>query len=186
MIKAIITDFDGTLVDTFEANLMAYQKAFASVGLSLTAERYRECFGYRYDRFMEAMGIYDVKTADAIKEAKKEYYPQFFEYLRPNAALMELISSFKFMGGRTAIASTARRENLMNVVKYLNVSDHFDLICTGADVKEGKPSPEIYLKAMEALGAEPEETLIFEDSEVGIQAARSSGAHFIFAPAAQY
>ena len=51
MIKAIITDFDGTLVDTFEANLRAYQEAFANVGLSLSTDRYKECFGYRFDRF---------------------------------------------------------------------------------------------------------------------------------------
>ena len=79
MIKALITDFDGTLVDTFEANLRAYQKAFADVGITLTAERYRECFGYRFDRFMMAMGMYDDETALRIKEAKKEYYPQYFE-----------------------------------------------------------------------------------------------------------
>ena len=45
MIKAIITDFDGTLVDTFEANLRAYQEAFYQVGITLMAEKYRECFG---------------------------------------------------------------------------------------------------------------------------------------------
>lgn len=49
MIKAIITDFDGTLVDTFEANLRAYQEAFYQVGITLMAEKYRECFGYRFD-----------------------------------------------------------------------------------------------------------------------------------------
>ena len=47
MIKAIITDFDGTLVDTFQANLQAYQKAFQAVGKDITAEKYRECFGLR-------------------------------------------------------------------------------------------------------------------------------------------
>ena len=73
MVKAIITDFDGTLVDTFEDNLRAYQKAFQEVGLNLTAERYRECFGYRYDRFMQEMGVTDKTIADSIKELKKQY-----------------------------------------------------------------------------------------------------------------
>ena len=57
MIKAIITDFDGTLVDTFEANLRAYQQAFADQGLSLTSDTYRECFGYRFERFMRCRCI---------------------------------------------------------------------------------------------------------------------------------
>ena len=179
MIKAIITDFDGTLVDTFEANLRAYQKAFGDVNLSLTAEKYRECFGYRFERFMMAMAVQDDKTANYIKDAKKEYYPQYFEFLKPNHALIGLIESFHAMGGKTTIASTARKEKLMNVVNYLNLADKFDLIFAGVDVKQGKPSPEIYLKAMDALNVKPEEVLIFEDSPVGIEAARASGAHVL-------
>lgn len=179
MIKAIITDFDGTLVDTFEANLRAYQKAYQSVGLDISAEKYRECFGYRFERLMTATGVFDERTANAIKEAKKEIYPTFFQYLNPNKALIELIQSFHAMGGKTAIASTARRENLMNVVIYLDLASLFDLIYAGVDVKQGKPSPEIYLKTMEALDVQPDEVLIFEDSPVGIEAARASGAHVL-------
>lgn len=179
MIKAIITDFDGTLVDTFEANLTAYQKAYQSVGLDITAEKYRECFGFRFERLMTASGVFDDRTANFIREAKKEFYPQFFSYLKPNHALIGLIESFHAMGGKTAIASTARKGNLMNVVNYLNLADKFDLIFAGVDVKLGKPSPEIYLKAMDALGVNPDEVLIFEDSPVGIEAARASGAHVL-------
>ena len=82
MIKAIITDFDGTLVDTFEANLRAYQQAFYACGITLTAERYRACFGLRFDAFMNSMSVVDSQTACKIKELKKEFYPQFFEYPR--------------------------------------------------------------------------------------------------------
>ena len=186
MIKAIITDFDGTLVDTFEANLRAYQQAFADQGLSLTSDTYRECFGYRFERFMSAVGISDDQVAHAIKEGKKEYYPHYFEYLKPNTPLIELIASMKAMGIKTAIASTARKENLMNAVNYLGIAEHFDLIFAGVDVKQGKPSPEIYLKAMEALHVTPEETLIFEDSLVGIEAAKASGAQYMIVPRQQF
>ena len=179
MINAIITDFDGTLVDTFEANLRAYQKAFSEVGLTLTAEKYRQCFGYRFERFMLAMGVSDERTWNYIRETKKDYYPLYFDYLKPNTALISLIEGFHKMGGKTAIASTARKENLMNVVKHIGIEDIFDLIYAGVDVKQGKPSPEIYEKAMNALGVAPKEALIFEDSEVGIQAAKASGAHYM-------
>lgn len=186
MINAIITDFDGTLVDTFEANLRAYQKAFNDVGLNLSAEKYRQCFGYRFERFMTAMGIHDDSKANIIREAKKEYYPQYFEFLKPNAALIELIFSFHAMGRKTAIASTARKENLMNVVKYLGIEEIFDLIFAGIDVKQGKPSPEIYLKAMDALGVKANETIIFEDSEVGIEAAKASRANYMVVSPEQF
>lgn len=179
MIRAIISDFDGTLVDTFEANLHAYQKAFQEVGLKLTAERYRECFGYRYDRFMQEMGVTDKIVAESIKELKKQYYPEYFEFLKPNTALINLIAGIKAMGGKTAIASTARKENLMNAVNFLGIAHHFDLILAGIDVKKGKPDPEIYIKSMAALGVTPEETLIFEDSDIGIEAAIASRANYI-------
>lgn len=179
MIKAIITDFDGTLVDTFEANLRAYQEAFFQVGINLTAEKYKECFGFRFDRFMSAMGITDDATASRIKELKKDAYPKYFAHLRPNKNLIELISTFHQMGGKTAIASTARKENLMNAVNHLDIALHFDLIYAGVDVKQGKPSPEIYLKAMKALGVQSDEVMIFEDSEVGFKAAEASGAKYI-------
>lgn len=186
MIRAIIADLDGTLVDTFEANFRAYQKAFSKVGMQLTSERYGECFGYRYDRFMQEMDVTDKAIADTIKELKKEYYPEYFQYLRPNTALINLIAGVKAMGGRTAIASTARKENLMNVINYFGIAHHFDLIFAGIDVKNGKPDPEIYIKAMTALGVTPEETLIFEDSQVGIDAARASGASYMIVSARQF
>lgn len=186
MISAIITDFDGTLVDTFEANLRAYQKAFNCVNLNLTVEKYRQCFGFRFECFMTAVGITDEKTWNSIREAKKEFYPMFFEYLKPNKALIELIDGFHRMGGKTAIASTARKENLMNVVNYLEVGDIFDFIYAGIDVKQGKPSPEIYLKAMDVLSVKPDETLIFEDSKVGIEAAKASGANYIIITSEQF
>lgn len=179
MIKAIITDFDGTLVDTFEANLRAYQKAFNECGMNLTAEKYRECFGLRYDAFMSRMAIFDDKTANMIKELKKDYYPKFFEYLTPNQTLIEIIDTFHIMGGKTAIASTACKENLMNVVDYLHLDKYFDIIFAGIDVKKGKPDPEIYNRSMEVLNVSPEETLIFEDTDTGVAAAIASGAKYI-------
>ena len=57
--------------------------------------------------------------------------------------------------------------------------EYFDLILAGIDVKKGKPEPEIYIKSMAALGVTPEETLIFEDSDIGIETAIASGARYI-------
>ena len=179
MIKALITDFDGTLVDTFEANFYAYQEAFLAVGMNLTEEKYRECFGFRFDRFMSEMSIVDKNISDKIKDCKKNVYPKYFSYLKPNSSLLNLLASFHGLGGKTAIASTARRENLMNVIHYLGIIDSFDLIYAGVDVKKGKPSPEIYTKAMTALNVSPSEVLIFEDSLVGFKAAKASGAQLI-------
>ena len=178
-ISAIITDFDGTLVDTFEANYHAYQTAFKDVGLTLSMEQYHACFGLRFDAFMSQIGIYDEITRAVIKENKAKIYPQCFDMLVPNKTLISFIRKMNHEGVKTAIASTAQVGNLMNALNYLQVADLFDKIIAGIDVKRGKPDPEIYLKAMEMLGVAPEETLIFEDSEVGLQAAEASGANYL-------
>ena len=179
MIKAVITDFDGTLVDTFEANLAAYQKVLGDLGIVLTREKYRECFGFRFDAFMAVLGVDDEQTRERIKDAKMALYPSYFEKLIPNRTLIGFLEMLKASGVKIAIASTARKENLMNVLSYLGLTDLFDLILAGVNVSNGKPDPEIYNLTMERLGVSPEDVLIFEDSDVGLQAADASGAKYI-------
>ena len=179
MIRAIISDFDGTLVDTFEANYAAYSLAFKQYCLDLSKEQYRACFGLRFDAFMNDMKIADVNLRNKIKEEKARVYPMCFSHLKPNIALINFINKAKLSGIKTAIASTAQRNNLMNVLKFLQLEDLFDIIIAGDAVKEGKPNPEIYLTSMSQLGVSPTETLVFEDTEVGILAAERSGANVV-------
>ena len=178
-IKLIITDFDGTLVNTFQANYHAYNEAFMKMGLTLSEEQYRKCYGLRFDGFMDVMGIREVETRKCIRAIKGECYPHFFGQLHVNQPLLDFIRMFRKSGGKTAVASTARGKNLNNALNFIGATDDFDLILAGEDVNEGKPSPEIYNTVMSRMGVSPNETLIFEDSSVGLQAASASGAHFI-------
>ena len=178
-VKLLITDFDGTLVDTFEANFLAYQKAFAMFGLELTEQQYRDCFGFRFDDFMSHMGINDNDTKNGIRLAKGDFYPLFFDKLIVNDPLLALLKTFKNSGGLTAVASTARKENLMNALNFIDAADAFSLILTGEDVKQGKPNPAIYNKVLEKLNVLPDEALIFEDSSVGISAANAAHVDYV-------
>ena len=178
-VKLLITDCDGTLVDTFEANFLAYQKAFAMFGLELTEQQYRDCFGFRFDDFMSHMGINDNDTKNGIRLAKGDFYPLFFDKLIVNDPLLTLLKTFKNSGGLTAVASTARKENLMNALNFIDAADAFSLILTGEDVKQGKPNPAIYNKVLEKLNVLPDEALIFEDSSVGISAANAAHVDYV-------
>lgn len=178
-IKLLITDFDGTLVNTFRANYEAYREAFAQVGLTLTEEQYRQCYGLRFDDFMSRMGIDDADTCKRIRAKKGECYPSHFGLLRLNEPLLNFIRMFRAGGGMTSVASTARGKNLANALAHIGATQDFDLILAGEDVVHGKPSPEIYQIVMSRMGATPDETLIFEDSAVGLQAAQAAGAHWI-------
>jgi len=177
-LKAIITDFDGTLVNTFFANLYAYQEAFKQYGYELTEDQYREYYGLRFDEFCDKMNIPKEYRND-IKTLKKNIYPKFFSYLKLNNNLMGFINSCKIQGLKTCIASTASKENLYNVLNYLNIQNYFDIIITGENVKHGKPNPEVYNKALEMLGCETDEVLVFEDSDVGCKAAENANLKYV-------
>lgn len=178
-VKLLITDFDGTLVDTFEANYRAYAEAFDAVGRGLTRERYRECFGFRFDRFMDAMGVEEDAVRAEIRKIKGECYPSYFSHLVVNRPLLEMLRAFHRSGGKTAIASTARGVNLRNALRHIGAADDFDLVLAGESVHKGKPDPEIYLTVLERLGVGADEALVFEDSAVGFAAASSAGIQYI-------
>lgn len=170
---------DGTLVDTYQANFHAYRKAFETVGLSLSETAYANCFGLRFDSFMKRVGIEDAAMSRRIKSLKAQYYPDFFSLLRPNQVLLQFIRTFRRNGGKTAVASTARRINLIHVLGAIEAVDDFDLVLSGEDVHEGKPSPEIYEKALAYFGVSPLQTIVFEDSDVGCEAASKCRIPFI-------
>ena len=178
-IKLLISDFDGTLVDTFEPNFLGYEAAFRAVGMNIDRETYRKCFGLRFDRFMDRLGVESASLRQQIRDLKTEYYPLFFDRLKVNTALLEMIRAHHRGGGMTAIASTARVENLKNALEYIGATGDFDIIIAGEEVKEGKPSPEIYLTVLKQAGVKAEEALIFEDSPVGIEAAKSAKIPYI-------
>ena len=179
MIKLLISDFDGTLVDTFEANLKAYQEAFHSVGLNITADTYRDCYGLRFDAFMKAVGVKDAAIASEIRSAKAEAYPKYFDLLKVNKELVGMLMAFRRSGGKIAIASTAREKNLMAVLNHIGLVDCWDFIMAGEQVKLGKPAPFIYYDILKHFDVTPDEAIAFEDSEVGIKAAKQAGLNYI-------
>ena len=177
-IKAVITDFDGTLVDTFMANFLAYHEVFKNYGYSLTKEQYRACYGLRFDAFCDKMNIpNDIRNS--MKELKKTFYPSYFKYIELNHSLMMFIRHMKSMGIKTCIASTATKENLYNVLIHFGILNEFDIIITGENVSKGKPNPEVYLKALALLECEPDEAIVFEDSDVGCEAAENAELNYI-------
>lgn len=178
-IKLVVTDFDGTLVDTFAANLAAYQEAFKQCGLVLDQNIYKRCFGYRFECFIQEVGIADSEMASRIRQKKASLYPAYFNLLKVNLPLLNFLKVFRLSGGKTAIASTARRENLMNVLRYLGLCQEFDYILTGESVAEGKPSPEIYQKVLEHFSLPPSEALVFEDSNIGMKASQRAGINYV-------
>lgn len=178
-VKLIITDFDGTLVDTFKANFLAYKEVLNKFNINLSETKYTDCFGLRFAEFMNEIKVFDQDIINKIKEQKEIIYPKYFELIKLNTTLFEFIKMFRLSGRKTAIASTAKKENVLNVLNYFNITDFFDLIITGEDALKSKPSPECYEIIIKYFKFEPNNTLIFEDSQIGIKAAQDSEANYI-------
>lgn len=178
--RLILLDFDGTLVDTRQANYRAYRDVLNEIRHRLDEDKYfNEFFGLRCGEFMRRLGLSDSYEIDRLRRRKIAIYPEHFHTVVLNEWLWNFAQAFRAQGGLVWIVSTGQTDNIRNVMKFLGMEDKVDGILTGADVKDSKPSPECFIKAMNAAGAKPEETLIFEDSVHGLEAARKSGAQYV-------
>ena len=173
--KLAIFDLDGTLFDTSDVNYMAYRAACNEHGAELDRDFFvKECNGRHYREFIPRI-TGDPSLLEPIHEAKKRLYNTFLDHARMNTVLFDIIESIAGTY-RIALVTTASRRNVEDILEHFRVKESFELIITQEDIKKPKPDPEGFLMAMEHFGVLPENTVIFEDSDVGIEAARRSGA----------
>ena len=178
-IRLLLCDFDGTLVDTRQANALAYIQTLREVGIEISVESYlARYFGMRCNEFMTTMGITDPMERERLRLRKIELYPSYFDTLRLNEPLWNFAQSVRRQGGKMWIVSTGSRANIDNVINHLGLTDGIDGILSGLEIERPKPAPDCFLKAMALEGVTPDETLIFEDSEIGLAAAEASGAAY--------
>lgn len=179
-IKLILLDFDGTLADTRMANGRAYIQALSEVGIDISIDEYTvKYFGMRCREFLRDVGIENDEDACKLRRRKVEIYPNYFDSVRLNTPLWEWCKKMRTMGIKVWIVSTGHIDNITNVMRHLNIINGVDGIISGDDVTLPKPNPECFLRAMEIEGVTPRETIIFEDSEIGLEAAERSGASYV-------
>ena len=196
--KLAMFDMDGTLYDTVGSNYFAYKEALEQFGYTLDREFFANvCFGHNYKFFVplivkenlkgEVSGeeldekVKEVVTDEflqKIHETKKECYPKYFDEIKINDGLINLIKRIKY-NTNVALVTTASKKNVYDILEHFNHVDLFDYIFTQEDVKEQKPDPTCYIVAMEHFKMKPEDSFIYEDSEVGLKAAYKSGANVI-------
>lgn len=202
-IRLILLDFDGTLADTRRANTAAYVATLREAGYALTEAEYEaRYFGMRCEEFLTRFGIDDPAERERLRRRKIELYPTFFDTVRLNEPLWNFCQQFRQQGGRVWIVSTGSRANIENAMRYLGIGGpenderpagdgpgtsasendaprgRVDGILAGTDISVSKPAPDCFLEAMRREGCTPSETLIFEDSAIGLEAARRSGAAY--------
>jgi beta-phosphoglucomutase len=180
--KLAIFDLDGTLFDTKNVNFISYSEALIQCGLSAELDYMYYCDfcnGNNYTVFLpRIIPEITVEQIKAVHDLKKKLYASHLDLAVKNEHLflmIKLISSEY----KIALVTTASRKNTEDILKCFDVMDQFDLIITQEDVSKTKPDPECFLKAMEISGVTVEDTIIFEDSVTGLEAAEKSGAKYI-------
>lgn len=173
--KLALFDLDGTLFNTDDVNYKAYREAFRPYGIELDREYFvKYCNGRHYKEFVpKIMGNGD--HLEEVHDKKKEFYKTFLDDAVVNTHLFSMIEAMRD-NYHTAIVTTASRKNVEDILSRFGVKDCFDFCITQEDIHKPKPDPEGFLLAMKHFGVSPEDTVIFEDSDVGIEAARASGA----------
>lgn len=174
--KLIMVDLDGTLFDTKEVNYMAYKEAIKPYGYEIDYEYYcKFCNGRHYLDFLPQITTDDRKILSDMHRRKKEAYSDYLEYARINHSLSDMLKCCK-SEYKIALVTTASKQNAKDILIKFDLVKLFDLILTHEDVTQVKPDPEGFLMAMSHFDAKPEECVIYEDSDVGIEAAQKTGA----------
>ncbi len=180
MLKAVIFDMDGVLIDSEPLHAKAAVMALARFQISISMEYCYRFIGtttrHMYETTIEdyhlQASLEDLLAAD--KECKDylirtEGYPAIPHVCR-------LVREIHDTGLLTAVASSSTMEEIRTNTAAIGISDCFDLFVSGTQVPNPKPAPDIFLKAAADLGVLPEETVIIEDSSFGIRAGKTAGA----------
>lgn len=174
----VMTDMDGTLFDTFEVNYLAYQEALKQNGLSLSRLQFEKFYGRHYKDFLAELAGDQAELVEKIHAYKKQVYGTYLSKTKRNDMLCRILDGLKGQAV-LVLVTTASRKNVDDILEYFGMQQYFDQVVTQEDVTRVKPDPECYEMVMKTYGAKPDQCVIFEDSEVGICAARKV-CHHVF------
>lgn len=180
MLKGIIFDMDGVLINSEPFHYQVWKEALKKRGINLDYEIYKPCIGSTVQVLMQILHEhYGVDEKDdslslEVKNLKQEMiekqgYPPLIPYVK------DMLERFHEAGYQMAVASSSPQEYIENVTSYWGISPYFQVLVSGEHVEHPKPAPDIFLKTADILGLLPEECLVIEDSENGCRAAKAAG-----------
>jgi HAD superfamily hydrolase (TIGR01509 family) len=179
-IKLIIFDLDGVLVEAKQIHYDALNKALGEK-YSISWDEHLSIYDglkthQKLDMLTERKGL-PIKNHKHIWNDKQKYTLEALSNLQSNTQLEICMDMLINNGYKLAVCSNSIRKTVLTVLSKFNIINRFDLILSNEDVKNSKPHPEMYWKAMSIMECLPEETLIIEDSPYGLLAASRSKAN---------
>lgn len=180
--KLAIFDLDGTLFDTKDVNYNAYQNAIrmAEIDMKIDYDDFCKLYnGKNYREFLpKIISNISEEQLKKIHNFKKNIYQEYLDKAKKNELLFLMIEEIKEKF-YISIVTNASKKNVEDILEKFSVKNLFDLLITQEDVENPKPSAEGFLKAMNYFNISKENTIIFEDSEIGIQAADKAEVDYV-------
>jgi beta-phosphoglucomutase len=180
--SAVIFDMDGVLLDSGAHHRDAWRQLLADLGVEPGPDFWRRTIGRPAEEAVVKLLDRPVgaEEAAALASRKREHYTRLAARgMQPVAGAPAFVALLAAEGVPRAVATSASRPDVESLLAEIGVRAHFDVIVTADDVRWGKPNPEVYLRAAEGLGLPPKGCLVFEDSVVGVHAARNAGMRVI-------
>lgn len=177
LLRGIVFDMDGVVIDSHPAHKRAWQKFLHAVGRDVTDTELDFVLDGRKRDEILCYFLGELKPAQIAQYGalKDEMLQQLGEDLRPLPGIIEFLNSLSPAGIRIALATSAGRQRTCGTLEELGLARYFDAIVTGDDVGKGKPDPAIYRLVAERLNETPESLLVVEDAVSGVKSARAAG-----------
>jgi HAD superfamily hydrolase (TIGR01509 family) len=178
MLKAVIFDMDGVLIDSQPLHFKAERETAAHFGCSITEEELKQYLGWRGEDFWNDL-IRKYSLPATLEEIREYNRPVIERHLReaakPDKELQGMLSGLRQNELKLSVASSARKRPIGIILGGLGIEEYFDAVVCGDDVARGKPEPDIFMLAAERMGVGARDCAVVEDAPSGIKAANSAG-----------
>lgn len=173
---------DGVLIDSAEAHFHAWHTLGEELGIPHTRDFFNSTFGMHNNQIMPLWLGEESSHDDRLRYAlrKEEIFLSVVaEHLVALPGACDFVRAAREAGFLCAVGSSGPRRNVETALELIGIRDLFDFLSTGDDVVEGKPHPEVFLKAAAGVGLEPARAVVIEDAPQGVEAARRAGCPVI-------
>jgi len=176
--RAFIFDMDGTLVDNMRFHTEAWRTLIEENGYEFNERKFLvETAGQTNREIIPSVfGAVSNERLSELALRKEELYREvYIHHRKPVEGLVDFLETSHGLGIKLAVSTAASPPNMAFILDGLDLRKYFGAITTAADVKRGKPDPEIFLLSAKHVGVEPKKSIVFEDAFFGFEAAKRAG-----------
>jgi len=184
-LRALIFDMDGVIIDSEPMHYVAFRRFFQNIGIDFTQEENDLHLGRKDIEIAELL----IKkfalshTKEQLVESKESIFRELIvAQAAPRPGLIDTLVSAKNLNVQTAVASSATMPSIELIVNTLKIRPYFHNLSSGDEVPNGKPAPDVFLLAANRMNVKPENCLVIEDTEAGVEAARRAGMRVVAIP----